>query len=432
MEVVEKTVLFAFRFGNLQTAVQNVPRSRWRRAVGFTLVELLVVIAIIGILIALLLPAVQSAREAARRSQCMNSLKQIGLALCNHESAKKAYPQGRMLPDYATANGFTGALSETGATAYTGVDPTLSVSQEKTGFYSVHTWLLPFMEEMAIYNKIDFSHPISTVMEMPSGGSGAPHNASYEAYASAAGIFICSSDPNTAEIISENNYRYNFGGSTPYAGWPDSTQKLSASQITASGGNGAFTIGKALKVKDISDGLSKTVFFAERTKGSLGNAQALPPTIDDLIQVPVSLTVAGATPDINADTNNSFNACKSWTPTPGMPGEFTAMGRWDRLQMQYPQANYTDGWPIAGYVATCYNHVAPPNWQGIDCSLSGSSTIPDTPGEHAIVCARSKHPGVVNVCFGDGHITSISDTIDLATWRALGTRNGSETIKGDY
>ncbi len=66
-----------------------------RRARGFTLVELLVVIAIIGVLVALLLPAIQAARESARRSECMNHLKQIGLAIQNHHDAKKQYPMGR-------------------------------------------------------------------------------------------------------------------------------------------------------------------------------------------------------------------------------------------------------------------------------------------------------------------------------------------------
>jgi len=386
-----------------------------RRA--FTLVELLVVIAIIGILIALLLPAVQSARESARRTQCTNSLKQIGLAVLNHESNRKEYPPGRKLPDYAV-NGV-----EQGGTAYTGVNPNSTVT--KTGFYSVHTWLLPFMEEKNIYNLINFQYPVTTVMEMPSGGSGSPANASYEAYKSAAGIFICPSDPNTGAVISENNYRYNFGGSTPYGGWVKAGVPLSLGQISVSGGNGAFTIGRALRARDFTDGLSKTAFFAERTKGSLKIAGTDPPTIDD---------VAGdynkdLTMDPSQDVPNMINYAQSYNAGPSS-FDFMAMGRWDRLQMQFPNSNYTNGWPIAGYTSTCYNHCAPPNW--IYHDLGNKSNIIDTPGEHGIICARSKHRGIVNVCFGDGHVSPISDNIDIAIWRAMGTRNGGETIRGDY
>src|SRR6202142_3973020 len=242
------------------------------RRFAFTLVELLVVIAIIGILIALLLPAVQSAREAARRTQCSNTLKQIALGVCNYESAHKEYPQGRKLPDWGQPNGFTGAMAEqSGKAAYTGVDYTQPIEKVKTGFYSVHTWILPFMEEMAIYNMIDFSHPVTTVMEKP---IGTPANASYNAFVQASNLFICPSDGNTGTGISENNYRYNFGGSTPFAGWQKSGAPMGPyasppTPITTSGGNGAFTIGKALKLKDFPDGLSKTCFFAERTKGTL-------------------------------------------------------------------------------------------------------------------------------------------------------------------
>lgn len=379
---------------------------------GFTLVELLVVIAIIGILIALLLPAIQSAREAARRAQCTNSLKQIGLGLLNHESNKKAYPPGRKLPDWAV-NGV-----EQGGTSYTSV---VESANTKTGFYSVHTWLLPFMEEKNIYSMIDFTLPITTVMENP---KGTPKNASYQAYKSAAAIFICPSDPNTAAVISENNYRYNFGGSTPYGGWVKAGVPLSLPEIGISGGNGAFTIGKALRARDFTDGLSKTAFFAERTKGSLHAAKVEPPTIDD---------VAGdynkdLTMDPIADANAMMAYAQTYVVNPSQY-DFMAMGRWDKDQTQYP-ASYTNGWPIAGYTSTCYNHVAPPNWQYND--LGNKSNIFDTPGEHGIISARSKHRGIVNVCFGDGHVSPIADGIDLMIWRAMGTRNGGETIRGDY
>jgi prepilin-type processing-associated H-X9-DG protein len=277
------------------------------------------------------------------------------------------------------------------------------------------------MEEKSIYNAINFAYPITTVMENP---KGTVANVDYQAFASAAAIFICPSDPNTGAIISENNYRYNFGGSTPYGGWAKAGVPMSLQEISVSGGNGAFTIGRSLRAKDFTDGLSKTAFFAERTKGSLKAAGKDPPTIDDMAgDYNKDLTM-----DPSVDVPAMMNYAQNYNPTPNS-FDFMAMGRWDKDQTQFP-ASYTNGWPIAGYTSTCYNHCAPPNWTHND--LGNKSNIVDTPGEHGIVSTRSKHHGICNVCFGDGHVSAIADGIDLIIWRAMGTRNGGETIRGDY
>src|SRR4051794_31677389 len=117
-----------------------INRKRWR---GFTLVELLVVIAIIGILVALLLPAIQAAREAARRTQCTNKLKQIGLAMLNYESAKKQLPLA-YTPNY------------TGAPA-SGVCPSITVAPsgpQSNGLpnHFVLTFILPYLEYQSLYD----------------------------------------------------------------------------------------------------------------------------------------------------------------------------------------------------------------------------------------------------------------------------------------
>lgn len=408
----EPATWFSFSLGGalLLAAVRGRRRSSARRRLrrGFTLVELLVVIAIIGILIALLLPAVQAAREAGRRMQCSNNLKQMGLATLNFESARKEFPKGRELPDWVR-NGVV-------VKSYTNYNGVQQTADEKTGFYSVHVHILPYMERKHVHDLINFD--VAQVLRMTVNGE--PFNVNYVPYATAAGTFLCPSDPNVNLIISENNYRYNFGGSTPYAGARATYAQDNHSASSTDGlpvlGNGAFTAGRALRIADITDGLSNTAFFSERTKGSGRNANTEPPSKSDIVTMP-------SRPNEPVARDLIYSECLNYTPQITQ-FNFMSAGRW------LPGTDWSNGWPFAGYSSTMYNHVAQPNWEGYDCG--NYSSIPDTPGEHAIVSARSMHPGIVNVCFGDGHVSAIRDTIDLEVWRALGTRNGGEVLDNDF
>jgi len=368
-------------------------RRRPRRT-GFTLVELLVVIAIIATLIGLLLPAVQSARESARRSQCMNNLKQIGLALHGFESANKRFPAPRTGPDWQI-----GSAVQTNYTQYSSV-----ATNHKTGFYSVHIWILPYMEQAQISTQIRFNQAQMKRMLNP-------RNNNYDAYAQLVGVFLCPSDGNRGRLITENSYRCNVGGSTPYGGAVSASQQNVHESSSSDGfpvsGNGGFRPFQRLKANDIKDGLSKTAFFAERTMGSGRNAASEMPKKSDIVTMPNRSNSP-------LPRQTMFNACQSLQPTVSS-FNFTGAGRWPNGD------DWSNGWPFSGYDATQYNHVAPPNWQGWDCG--NWSSIPDTPGEHAIVSARSEHQGVVNVLFGDGGVAPVGDNVDLAVWRAIGTRN---------
>jgi prepilin-type N-terminal cleavage/methylation domain-containing protein len=206
-----------------------------RQRAGFTLIELLVVIAIIAVLIALLLPAVQAAREAARRAQCVNNLKQIGLALHNYHGVNNVFPMSRV---YQSST----VLDEA---------------------FSVHAAILPFLEQTVTFNAINFS----LLWSDPSQAT---------ATATTINSFLCPSDPHQWAFPvgwAGNNYRACEGSSLVYGYGMSDPSSVNVSMPPP---NGVFFIGMSNGIQSITDGTSNTAAFSEHLTGDFNQAISTP------------------------------------------------------------------------------------------------------------------------------------------------------------
>ncbi|MCA9051671.1 MAG: DUF1559 domain-containing protein [Planctomycetaceae bacterium] len=341
---------------------------------GFTLIELLVVIAIIAILIALLLPAVQQAREAARRTQCRNNLKQLGLALHNYHDIFKQFPPAAICA--ARGNGYPhcGGGSATN-------DPN---ENSRHANWSA-TWvvaLMPYFDQANLYNQFD-----------PNVGRDNPGNSGNNAINAPVTTTIltalkCPSDPGkSAPIVNSNGnggafWRGNYGASmgagsgTHNAHFNDSSRK------------GVFHVAMqyGAKIRDILDGTSNTVALGE------------------LI--------------VRPDGNNNDNSTGAW----GMAGAATVSARRNGAvpaDVLMPNQN-----AILKRERTphCDNGITPtsPNAHLFDCD--------DTTNQDLWQAHRSRHEGGVQVGVADGSVKFVSENIDAALWAGVHSISGGEVI----
>jgi prepilin-type N-terminal cleavage/methylation domain-containing protein/prepilin-type processing-associated H-X9-DG protein len=340
---------------------------------GFTLIELLVVIAIIGVLIALLLPAVQSAREAARRAQCTNNLKQIGLALHNYHSTLNALPWGD--------------------------------GPDEWNQWSSLALILPYVESGTLYNAINFMYGMQDW--------NLPFNTTI--HRTKVAVYNCPSDlDRLTSANATSNYAGN-AGSAPSAfydwnnlgafnglfGWSGNSRKT-----------GSFIkVTPGISFADITDGLSQTAAFSEKVKGigwftnTRVNDPTSPPSTYALLTKPTGNDLI--------DPNLVFTRCRGLNPSaPSTPQNQNNL---------YPNGSL---WYNGAPSNTRYNHVMPPNtWS---CSYGGRWG--DMGGA---VTATSRHPGVVNVMMADGSVRAVKGTVNQQVWWGLGTRGGGEVVSSD-
>lgn len=335
--------------------------STIRRA--FTLVELLVVIAIIGVMVGLLLPAVQAAREAARRMSCSNNMRQVSLALHNYESTFRIFPGLPLTSQYG---------------------------------YSVQAQLLPYIEQAGLQDLIDFRVPLMT------GAGGAQQLNPLLAAAAEKQVptFRCPSDPSPG-IFRSNSVTagQSFAGTNYMVCTGSGVNTYYDTRVRT---DGLFFWGSKSSFKDCIDGVSNTVAFAETILGE-------------------DLEITGARPQKAPPLYMArFPGGGMGTPGQGFTG---APGHNPDLEVQVAAVTAWSGFRGGAWIwgrehTSTFNTYLTPNHRAPDTHRNGFGWF----------APRSRHPGGAQVGMLDGSVTFITDSIELQTWRALGTAQGGEVL----
>ena len=379
-----------------------------RPGFGFTLVELLVVIAIIGVLIGLLLPAVQAAREAGRRTQCVNNIKQIALACQNYHDVNNAFPM---------PTGYRGGCSNC----------------PPAGGFSVHALILPFMEQTPLYESIaywihkdegtaiqwrggtDYQQIAPPCLEAaqtrlscyrcPSdGGNATTSSFTVEpgGYYDRSGKWVVNTDASPQQVAA-TNYMANYGSGTGY--------NYDSLVMT----DGLFSGRVARTYAHILDGSSATAMFSEAIVGDDTRSAEEP----DPMRPESRCAYAHGQVQWRGQTEGG--EWGAWLASGGDPGLVGIYGD-ENLDVASLSSSYITSWNgWRGYCwAICKAHAT-----GFSTFSAPNPPYPDWGVELGcgFFAARSRHPGGVDVAYADGSVHFIGDSIDRQTWWRIGAMN---------
>jgi type II secretory pathway pseudopilin PulG len=351
----------------------RLPLFRQARS-GLTVVELVVALSVILVLGALLLPAVQSARESARRLSCTDNLHQIGLAMSNYMATVDCIPPCMLLNDLRSSS--------------------RGPSRVAGNCFSPFARVLPQLEQPNVYNAINF-------MFLPDFGPGLSANGT--AMVVSIGAMLCPSDySSTVPGYGRASYRYSIGPSTFLHAHRSAVLGAYGSTL-----EGAFTTGTTLRPSDFLDGLSNTVGCSERRQGDWNKGTLRIGGDYRLGSVGYQdLSATGARELCNIIASDTSN------PVESRGGE---------------------SWLISGLHFSAYNHCAPPNSASTDCSfVSDVSTVHGRRMVDGVFSASSNHYCGVNVLLMDGSVKYVTQYVNLSVWQAIATRSGSEVVSPNY